>query len=169
MGLLHILIACSIQNGYFKQLKTRDGEGLGTRAVSLALTCISGRGCAVLWPHPSASPGTVPLRSLPLLDPASPSPLLSPCSARGGERGEGRGGKGEERGGGGGGEGEERGGGGEGEERGGEGEERGGEGEGRRGEGRGRGGEGRGGGGEERGGEGGGTENKSLADYQCSC
>ena len=141
MGLLHILIACSIQNGYFKQLKTRDGEGLGTRAVSLALTCISGRGCAVLWPHPSASPGTVPLRSLPLLDPASPSPLLSPCSARGGERGEGRGERGEGRG------------------------ERG-EGRGERGEGRGERGGGRGGG---RRGEGGGTENKSLADYQCSC
>ena len=73
-----------MQNGYFKQLKTGDREGLGTRVVSLALTCISGRGYAVSWPLPSASPGTVPLRSLPPLDPASPSPLLSPCSARGG-------------------------------------------------------------------------------------
>ena len=94
---------------------------MGTRVASLALTCISGRGCAVSWPLPSASPGTVPLRSLLPLDPASPSPLLSPCSARGGGRGKGR-----ERG------------------------RRGG----RRGEGR---------------GEGEGTENKSSADYQCSC
>ena len=59
-----------------------------------------------MWPLPSASPGTVLLRSLPLLDPTSPSPRLLPCSARGG------GGRGEEEGGGGGGGGEEKGGGG---------------------------------------------------------